>query len=134
MKTLQETNQLPTHLIGVADSCEGQNRNIKYCSVLAVCLLHFPRDLADQVFIVSGHSFLPSGEDFGVDEKQKMKCESVFTTAEWMAIAKRTRKKHKFDVALLEARDFLGFKSLKELVVNRLCKVSRANHWNISCP
>ena len=48
-----------------------------------------------------------------------MKFESVFTPAEWMAIAKRARKKHKFDV-LLEARDFLEFKSLKELIVNRL--------------
>ncbi|KAI0208849.1 hypothetical protein LSAT2_006465 [Lamellibrachia satsuma] len=82
--------------------------------------------------MVSGHSFLPSGEDFGVDEKQTMKYESVFTPAEWMAIAKRARKKHKFDVALLEARDFLEFKSLKELIVNR--KVNTTNEKRLQAP
>ena len=41
---------------------------------------------------LSGHSFLPSGENFGVDQKQKMKYESVFTIAEWMVIAKPAKE------------------------------------------
>ena len=60
-----------------------------------------------------------------------MKYESVVTPAEWMAVAKRARKKHKFDVALLQARDFiskLDFKSLKELIVNRFTPHTR--RWN----
>ena len=119
LKTWQETDQFPKHLIAYADSCGGQNRNIFLCLFWQYVLHKLPCDIVDQVFMVSGHSFLPSDEDFGVDEKQKSKYEAVYSPAHWMAIAKRARKKNKFDVALLQTKDFLNFKVLKSEIVKR---------------
>ena len=59
LKTLQERNQHPTHLIGFADACGRPKQAVRSTAP--------SMRLVDQVFMVSGHSFLPSDEDCGVD-------------------------------------------------------------------
>ena len=46
----------------------------------------------DHIFLVSGHSFMSSDEDFGVDEMEKKKHEQVDKLSEWIANAKRARQ------------------------------------------
>jgi len=113
----QHQSTFPSNLIAYSDSCGGQNRNI----IIAVFWMHVLHalhlDCIDHIFMVSGHSFLPCDEDFGVDEKQKRKSEPVFTLHEWMELALRARKSNKFDV--MEMEQFLDFKQLVRQCVNR---------------
>jgi len=77
-----------------------------------------PVDCIDHIFMVSGHSFLPCDEDFGLDEKQKHKTEAVYSLSQWMSIARRARKKP-FNVTEMAAESFLTMKDLCRDVVNR---------------
>jgi len=70
-------NDIPERIIAYADSCGGQNRNI--IVVLMWLFLVHKYNLAVEIhFMVSGHSYLPSDRDFGIDERAKRKYEQVY--------------------------------------------------------
>ena len=108
----------PERLVAFSDACGGQNRNF----IMAMFWMHVTQEMTvdciDHVFMVSGHSFLPCDEDFGLDEKQKHKTEAVYSLSQWMSIARRARKKP-FEVIEMTAESFLRMKDLCRDVVNR---------------
>lgn len=55
-----------------SDQCGGQNRNIKIATIYNYIVANksFSVDEIDHKFLVSGHSFLPCDQDFGLVEKQ----------------------------------------------------------------
>ena len=72
LKYIQQ-NDLPESLIAYANTCGGQNSNIKLC----LFWLHVVSDasnntkIVDQKFYVSGHSYISCDRDFGLIEAQK---------------------------------------------------------------
>ena len=91
-------------------------------------------DSIDHIFMVSGHSFLPCDEDFGLYEKEKRKKEQVYSFGEWIDIAKRARKKSSapFEVQEMSAASFMNFHEMQSNIVNRKtdtdgCKVQWLN-------
>ena len=108
----------PERLVAFSDACGGQNRNF----IMAVFWMHVTQEMTvdsiDHIFMVSGHSFLPCDEDFGLDEKQKHKTEAVYSLSQWMSVAQRARKKP-FAVTEMAAESFLRIKDLCRDVVNR---------------
>jgi len=111
---------IPSEWVAYSDSCGGQNRNAVIAAFWSHAVQEMQVDCIDHIFMVSGHSFMPCDEDFGIDEKEKRKNETVFTLGEWIDIAKRARKKgEKFDVAEMPKNAFLDFKVLLKQIVNR---------------
>lgn len=54
------------------NQCERQNRNIKSSLICPYVVSHpdFTIEEIDHIFLVSGHSYLPCDEDFGLIEKK----------------------------------------------------------------
>lgn len=50
----------------------------------------------DHKFLVSGHSFLPCDQDFGLIEKQKKHHQNIFVPNDWHSVIKNARKKIPF--------------------------------------
>jgi len=120
LQSIHTERSIPTDWAAYSDSCGGQNRNIVIAAFWAHVVQEMEVQCIDHVFMVSGHSFLPCDEDFGVDEKEKRKNETIFTLSEWIDAAKRARKKgEKFDVTEMPRTAFLDFKVLTKRVVNR---------------
>jgi hypothetical protein len=69
LNTMKDNGKLPKALVAYSDACGGQNRNIVMATFWMFALLNMNLELIDHIFMVSGHSFLPCDEDFGVDEK-----------------------------------------------------------------
>ena len=124
--SLRAEKNIPRDWIAYSDSCGGQNRNIVIAAFWSHVVQELDVDCIDHIFMVSGHSYLPCDEDFGVDDKEKRKNETVFTLGEWIDIAKRARKKgEKFDVAEMQKTTFLNFRSLVQRLVNRKVNMQR---------
>jgi len=68
--------------------------------------------------MVSGHSFLLSDTDFGVDERAKWKHEQVYVPSQWAEITQRARKSG-FEVYEMSTEDFFMYKELGKEIVNR---------------
>jgi len=120
LQSIHTERSIPTDWAAYSDSCGGQNRNIVIAAFWAHVVQEMEVQCIDHVFMVSGHSFLPCDEDFGVDEKEKRKNETIFTLGEWIDVAKRARKKgEKFDVTEMPRTAFLDFKVLAKRLVNR---------------
>ena len=120
IRNLWNRNEIPPRLIAYADSCGGQNRNITVCLFWLQVVQDLPVDTVDQIFMVSGHSFMPSDEDFGIDEREKRKYECIYVPGDWISVAERARKDgNKFDVKQMESNNFLNFKQLSRHIVNR---------------
>lgn len=68
-----KNNVTSNKLVMYFDQCGGQNRNIKIetlCNYI-VASSSFTVEEVDHKFLVSGHSYLPCDQDFGLIEKQK---------------------------------------------------------------
>lgn len=50
----------------------------------------------DHKFLVSGHSYLPCDQDFGVIEKQKKCFPNIFIPKDWNNVIMAARKKKPF--------------------------------------
>lgn len=109
-----------THLTAYSDSCGGQNRNYKMAVLWMYIVINLNIELVDHKFLVSGHSYLPNDQDFGLIEKAKKKKEHVFVPEDWHAITREAkRKKPRFDVIPMTADMFYSTKPLEEATVNR---------------
>jgi len=83
------------HLIMYSDQCGGQNRNIKL-SLLCQYIVSSPEYTVkniDHKFLVSGHSYLPCDQDFGLVEKQKKLFPNIFIPEHWNNVISAVRKK-----------------------------------------
>ena len=69
-----------THLIVFSDACGGQNRNINIvCQwMYVVSNSDFAYSVVDHKFMISGHSYLPNGRDFGSIEKANHRTQHIF--------------------------------------------------------
>jgi len=107
-----DEDKLKKEVVAYSDSCGGQNRNIVIATLWMSAVQEWDLVSVDHIFMVSGHSFLPCDEDFGVYEKEKRKNEQVYSFSEWVDVAKRARKKSStFEVRELSAASFLNFLS-----------------------
>lgn len=77
------------------DQCGGQNRNIKL-SLLCQNIVSSPEYTVkkiDHTFLVSGPSYLPCDQDFGLVEKQKKFFPNIFIPEHWNNVILVARKK-----------------------------------------
>ncbi|XP_074028086.1 uncharacterized protein [Leptinotarsa decemlineata] len=113
-------------LIMYSDQCGGQNRNIKMsllCNYITASR-NFTVEEIDHKFLVSGHSYLPSDQDFGLIEKEKKFHPHVFIPQDWHTVIKHARKKHPFIVINMDKSNFFSTKFLESTITNR--KVSES--------
>lgn len=108
-------------VIAYADTCGGQNRNIKN----ALFWLHvvqnptFGVEVVHQKYFVSGHSWMDSDKDFGVIEKAKQRFPNVYVPDDWVNIVKNAKKQKPFVVTKLQQSDLKSVEQLEKAVVNR---------------
>lgn len=110
-------------IILYSDSCGGQNKNIIMSLMIKYFLNYWPhRNLKtiDQRFFVKGHSYNSCDRCFGLIEKQKKITEDIFIPMHWINLIEQAKKKNpKFIVSEMRKENFLSFKQLKSLIVNR---------------
>lgn len=110
-----------TSLILYSDQCGGQNRNIKLsllCNYITASP-DFKVEKIDHKFLVSGHSYLPCDQDFGLIEKQKKFHPRIFIPEEWQTVIRNARKKNPFTVIEMKKSDFISTKILERNITNR---------------
>ena len=84
--------------------------------ILAVCYYQF--EVIDHNFLTSGHTYLPSDQDFALIEKKK-KGNEVFIPTQWFSLVESTRTKKPFQVARIQREDFKSLKTFSKKFVNR---------------
>lgn len=103
-----------------ADSCGGQNRNIKLVLMLMSILYNHPTIQTVHLrFLISGHSFLPNDTMFGKIESALKYHQRIYLPSEYVDIMRLCKRKNKLIVTELKAEDFLGVKNLEEKITNR---------------
>lgn len=113
-------------LIMYSDQCGGQNRNIKLsllCNYITASP-NFSVEEIDHKFMVSGHSYLPCDQDFGLIEKEKRFHPHIFVPNDWHAVIKHARKKNPFTLVEMKMSNFFSTKVLENNSINR--KISEA--------
>lgn len=115
-------NYLKTkHLIMYSDQCGGQNRNIKLallCNYI-VDRNDFVVEKLDHKLLVSGHSYLPCDQDFGIIEKNKKFHQNIFVPKDWKGVVTTARKKKPFQVVEIQSQDFISTQALEKNITNR---------------
>ncbi|CAG9829537.1 unnamed protein product [Diabrotica balteata] len=110
------------HIVMYADSCGGQNRNIKLTLTLMKLLQSsiIRSDIIDIKFVITGHSYLPNDADFGIIESNAKKHSVIYDADDWYSIIKNCRPTTKqFEVTKMNRSDFLSTLPLEEAIVNR---------------
>lgn len=114
-------------LVMYSDQCGGQNRNIKM-SVLCnyiVSSTEFEVEEIDHKFLLSGHSYLPCDQDFGLIEKEKKFHPNIFIPDDWNKVITNARKKNPFKLVEMKSSNFFSTKPLENNITNR--KISKDN-------
>lgn len=109
-----KNNVTTRNLIMYSDQCGGQNRNFKMaalCTFLVSCE-EYTVDRIDHKFLVSGHSYLPNDQDFGLVEKNKKHYPNVYLPDDWVSVVRETRKKK---VVVMKQEDFFQQRAWKML-------------------
>ncbi|KAL4104820.1 hypothetical protein QTP88_020096 [Uroleucon formosanum] len=73
---------------------------------------------------VSGHSFLPCDQYFGLVEKQKKFHPDIHLPDDWKTVIASTRKTNPFKVVNMTKDDFFSTKSLEKQITNRKIDVT----------
>ena len=102
-----------------SDSCGGQNRNINMAFFWSHIVATLPIVEVNHKFMVSGHSYLPNDQDFGVIEKKKHAAIQIYVPDDWMNFVATARKRNKFRVVKMQQADFLNSDAMTEIAVNR---------------
>lgn len=116
------------HLIMYSDQCGGQNRNIKL-SLLCQYIVSSPEYIVkniDHKFLVSGHSYLPCDQDFGLVEKQKKLFPNIFIPEHWNNVILAARKKKPFKIICMNKSDFFSTIKLEKNITHRKIDVDKS--------
>ena len=110
------------HLIMYSDQCGGQNRNIKLsllCQYI-VSKSEYTVKKIDHKFLVSGHSYLPCDQDFGLVEKQKKLFPNIFIPEDWNNVILAARKKKPFKIISMDKNNFFSTKNLEKNIKHNI--------------
>lgn len=108
-------------IIMYSDQCGGQNRNIKL-SILCNHMVASPDFVVEQIdhkFLVSGHSYLPCDQDFGIIEKEKKFHPNIFVPSDWYVVIRNARKRNPFKVIEMKSNNFISTVVLENNITNR---------------
>ena len=115
-------------LIMYSDQCGGQNRNIKMaalCNYIVLSNLTVVKEIHHK-FLVSGHSYLPCDQDFGLVEKQKKFFKDIYVPEDWSKVIESARKRKPFKVIKMMAMDFFSTKTLENNLSNRKISINNS--------
>lgn len=119
-------------LIMYSDQCVGQNRNIKMALICDFITnsKEFTVTQIDHKFLVSGHSYLPCDQDFGVIEKAKKFHKDIYIPNHWTTVIKSARKRNPFQTIEMTKNDFLSSSKLENAITNRkICEDGTKIQW-----
>lgn len=108
-------------LIMYSDQCGGQNRNIKMaalCNFIVSSNISVVKEI-EHKFLVSGHSFLPCDQDFGLVEKNKKIFKDIYVPDDWNNVIESARKRSPFKVIKMSSNDFYSTLKLEQNLTNR---------------
>jgi hypothetical protein len=72
----------------------------------------------DHTFLISGHSYLPCDQDFGLIVKQKRYFPEICVPDHWMTVIKAARKVKPFHIILLTSEDTKSTTTLENWIIN----------------
>ena len=132
MKTLSE-NKLLAHTKSIfevlrifCDNCAGQNKNL-FVLLAALRIIHAKKLFRIEIiFMVSGHSFLPCDQRFGVIEKKVRATDTIHIPQHYIDTIKLATTPP-YEVITMKRDNFLDVKSLVNYVTKRATPVSFAN-------
>lgn len=115
-----------TKLIMYSDHHTGQNRNIKMATIYNYVVANTSLSVneIDHKFLVSGHSFLPRDQDFGLVEKQKKFHPDIHLPDDWKTVLASARNTNPFKIVNMTKDDFFSTKSLEKQITNRKIDVT----------
>lgn len=95
-----------------SDQCGGQNRNIKMATLCnyIVASTSFTVDEIDHKFLLSGHSYFPYDQGFGLIEKQKKYYPDIHLPNDWKTVILSARKKNPFKIVNMTSNDLFSTK------------------------
>lgn len=100
-------------LIIFSDNCSGQNKNINL-SLLLLRYIHSGRfKLIRQYYLMSGHSYLPCDQDFGILERYFVGHE-IYTTAHYTQMMREARRENPFNVIEMDRDGFYDLDPLQQ--------------------
>lgn len=116
-----KNNVSTSRLTMYSDQCGGQNRNFKMAALCAymVAAEEYAVKTIDHKFLVSGHSYLPNDQDFGLVEKNKKHFQNVHVPSNWMQVVSETRKRCPFIVCPMEIENFFSSTNLENALTHR---------------
>lgn len=116
-----KNNVATSKLVMYSDQCGGQNRNFKMAAVCTyiVSSPDFTVETIDHKFLVSGHSYLPNDQDFGLIEKNKKHYKNIYVPSNWVQVVSETRKRKPFNVVVMTQSDFFSTKGLEKALTHR---------------
>ncbi|CAH1111461.1 unnamed protein product [Psylliodes chrysocephalus] len=76
-------------------------------------------DIIDYKFLVSGHSYLPNDQDFGLIEKNKKHYKNIYVPNDWVQVVLEIKKKNPFRVVVMTSSDFFSTNELEKALTNR---------------
>ncbi|CAG9761530.1 unnamed protein product [Ceutorhynchus assimilis] len=104
-----------------SDQCGGQNRNIKVALLCnnIVSDPSNPIEVIDHKFLLSGHSYLPCDEDFGLVKKQQKFHPDIFVPNDWKKVVRDAKKSKKFEIVDMTSTEFYSTVVLEKNITNR---------------
>lgn len=116
-----KNNVRTSRLIMYSDQCGGQNRNFKIAALCSyiVSSEDYTVNTIDHKFLVSGHSYLPNDQDFGLVEKNKKHYKNIYVPSDWAQVVKETKKRNPFEVVVMQTSDFFSTKGLENALTHR---------------
>jgi len=109
-------------LVLYSDCCGGQNRNIKLALLwnYVVQSDNFKVTEIDHKFLVSGHTYLPNDQDFGLIEKNKRFHSDIYVPDDWIKVIETAKKKSpQIVIKRMKNENFISTKDLEANSVNK---------------
>lgn len=108
-------------LVIYTDCCGGQNRNFKIAMIWNYIVQNqkYSVKCIHHKFLLSGHTYLPNDQDFGLIEKNKRFHSDIFVPHDWVRVVASARKNKPFVVTELDQSHFVSTGNLLQMCVNR---------------
>lgn len=114
-KHFEKYNIKGERLVVISDNCGGQNKNWCVVSLWSYLVATGRFKSVTHYFPVSGHTLLPSDQDFGhIESYVRRHVQDVYTPEQWVNIIEKSCNKSKFSVTRMESKDFLSWEDLKK--------------------
>ncbi|XP_052218286.1 uncharacterized protein LOC127835889 isoform X3 [Dreissena polymorpha] len=113
----QKSSEGVKDFVFYSDNCLGQNKNKFYLSMLWFCLHKYNLKSITHNYLEKGHTFSENDSIHAAIENASRNI-SIYTTPQWAATIRTSRRKNPYSVREMSLFDFQDFKLLSSLLKN----------------